>query len=47
MKEILEYFMIIRNSKPITIEQEFEVYMDNLKKKFPNDMDLGKFMRNN
>jgi len=47
MKKIIKYFMSIRHAKPTIVEQEFILYMDNLKKKYPNDADLGKHIRNN
>ena len=47
MKYIFKFLMLIRNYKPIEINQKYAVFMDNLKKKYPNDQDLGKFIRNN
>jgi len=47
MEKLLEYFMRIRNSKPTVIDIAFKEYTDALKKEFPIDADLGKYIRNN
>jgi hypothetical protein len=47
MEKLLEYFMIIRNSKPTVIATDWNEYTEALKKEFPIDADLGKYIRNN
>ena len=47
MEKLLEYFMKIRNSKPTVIAADYKEYTDILKAQFPNDTDLGKYIRNN
>lgn len=47
MKYIFDFLMLIRNYKPIEIHQEYAVFITRLKEKYPNDADLGKFIRNN
>jgi len=47
MEKLLEYFMKIRNSKPTDIDKAFKEYTDVLKTKFPNDTELGTYIRNN
>lgn len=39
--------MEIRHLKPQEIEKELEKFATNLKNKFPNDSDLGKYIRKN
>jgi len=47
MKALLEYLISIGHSKQTVIDSEFNIYFDKLKSKFPNDSDLGKYIRNN
>ena len=47
MEKLLEYFMKIRHSKPTVIAADYKEYMDTLKAQFPDDTNLGKYIRNN
>lgn len=47
MKEITEYLLIIRHLKPEDIKKRMEEYQEDIKKKFPNEQDLWKYIRNN
>jgi hypothetical protein len=46
MKKIIEYFMSIRHNHPKVIEVTLEMYLEDLIIEFPNDADLGKYIRN-
>ena len=47
MKEITELMMVIRHLNPEEIRKRMEEYQEDIKKKYPNDADLGEYIRNN
>ena len=46
MKKLIEYMMEIRHNHPKVVQVTLEAYLEELKKEYPNDADLGKYMRN-
>ena len=47
MKKLIQYIMEIKNNHPKVIQVTLEMYFEDLKREFPNDSDLGKYIRNN
>lgn len=47
MNEMIEYFMDIRHNHPKLVKLTMEMFIEEIKRKYPNDADLGKFIRNN
>jgi hypothetical protein len=47
MKKFILYIMSIRNNHPKVVVISLEAYLEDLRREFPNDADLGKYMRNN
>lgn len=45
MKELTEYLITIRHLEPKEILVLMDKYQEELKRKFPNDQDFGKYMR--
>lgn len=47
MKQITTFLLTIRHLKPDEIKKRMEEYQEDIKKKYPNDQELGKYIRNN
>ena len=47
MEKLIQYMMDIRHNHPKVIKVSLEAYLEDLKREYPNDTDLGKYMRKN